>query len=88
MLRPSPNHGTQRLPNNDDDDVQNVYKGRPLGRRDIVSVNTTDTDNGFLYQPREVRRMRKQQSHSAVVGTREANGRFRGAQAPSRDIFV
>ena len=68
--------------------VQNVYKGRPLGRRDIVSVNTTDTDNGFLYQPREVRRMRKQQSHSAVVGTREANGRFRGAQAPSRDIFV
>ena len=32
--------------------------------------------------------MRKQQSHSAVVGTREANGRFRGAQAPSRDIFV
>ena len=70
------------------DTVQNVYKGRPLGRRDIVSVNTTDTDNGFLYQPREVRRMRKQQSHSAVVGTREANGRFRGAQAPSRDIFV
>ena len=69
------------------DTVQNVYKGRPLGRRDIVSVNTTDTDNGFLYQPREVRRMRKQQSHSAVVGTREANGRFRGAQAPSRDIF-
>ena len=70
------------------DTVQNVYKGRPLGRRDIVSVNTTDTDNGFLYQPREVRRMRKQQSHSAVVGTREANGRFRGAQAPSRDIFA
>ena len=70
------------------DTVQNDYKGRPLGRRDIVSVNTTDTDNGFLYQPREVRRMRKQQSHSAVVGTREANGRFRGAQAPSRDIFV
>ena len=70
------------------DTVQNVYKGRPLGRRDIVSVNTTDTDNGFLYQPREVRRMRKQQRHSAVVGTREANGRFRGAQAPSRDIFV
>ena len=70
------------------DTVQNVYKGRPLGRRDIVSVNTTDTDNGFLYQPREVRRMRKQPSHSAVVGTREANGRFRGAQAPSRDIFV
>ena len=70
------------------DTVQNVYKRRPLGRRDIVSVNTTDTDNGFLYQPREVRRMRKQQSHSAVVGTREANGRFRGAQAPSRDIFV
>ena len=70
------------------DTVQNVYKGRPLGRRDIVSVNTTDTDNGFLYQPREVRRMRKQQSHSAVVGTREANGRFRGAHAPSRDIFV
>ena len=68
------------------DTVQNVYKGRPLGRRDIVSVNTTD--NGFLYQPREVRRMRKQQSHSAVVGTREANGGFRGAQAPSRDIFV
>ena len=70
------------------DTVQNDYKGRPLGRRDIVSVNTTDMDNGFLYQPREVRRMRKQQSHSAVVGTREANGRFRGAQAPSRDIFV
>ena len=70
------------------DTVQNDYKGRPLGKRDIVSVNTTDTDNGFLYQPREVRRMRKQQSHSAVVGTREANGRFRGAQAPSRDIFV
>ena len=70
------------------DTVKNVYKGRPLGRRDIVSVNTTDTDNGLLYQPREVRRMRKQQSHSAVVGTREANGRFRGAQAPSRDIFV
>ena len=39
------------------DTVQNVYKGRPLGRRDIVSVNTTDTDNGFLYQPREVRRI-------------------------------
>ena len=70
------------------DTIQNVYKGRPLGRRDIVSVYATDTDNGFLYQPREVRRMRKQQSHSAVVGTREANGRFRGAQAPSRDIFV
>ena len=60
------------------DTVQNVYKGRPLGRRDIVSVNTTDTDNGFLYQPREVRRMRKQQSHSAVVGTREANGGSEG----------
>ena len=70
------------------DTVQNVYKGRPLGRPDIVSVNTTDTDNGFPYQPREVRRLRKQQSHAAVVGTREANGRFRGAQAPSRDIFV
>ena len=70
------------------DTVQNVYKGRPLGRRDIVSVNTTDTDNGFLYQPSEVRRMRKQQSHSAVVGTLEANRRFRGAHAPSRDIFV
>ena len=70
------------------DTVQNVYKGRPLGRRDIVSVNTTDTDNGFLYQPREVRRMRKPQSHSAVVGIRAANGRFRGAQVPSRDIFV
>ena len=70
------------------DIVQNVYKGRPLGRRDIVSVNTTDTDNGFLYQPREVRRMRKPQSHSAVVGIRAANGRFRGAQVPSRDIFV
>ena len=23
MLRPSPNHGTQRLPNDDDDDDQN-----------------------------------------------------------------
>ena len=65
------------------------YEGRPLGRRDIVSVNITDTDNGFLYQPRrEVRRMRKPQSHSAVVGIRAANGRFRGAQVPSRDIFV
>ena len=70
------------------DTVQNVYKGRPLGRPDIVSVNTTDTDNGFPYQPREVRRWRNQQSHAADVGTLEANGRFRGAQAPSRDIFV
>ena len=25
MLRPSPNHGTQRLPNDDDDDVQPVH---------------------------------------------------------------
>ena len=50
-----------------------MYKGRPLGRRDIVSVNTTDTDNGFLYQPREVRRMRKQQSHSAFRGHRDDN---------------
>ena len=35
-----------------------------------------------------MRRLRKQQTHTAVVGTRAANGRFRGAQAPSRDIFV
>ena len=25
MLRPSPNHGTQRLPNDDDDDVGRVF---------------------------------------------------------------
>ena len=25
MLRPSPNHGTQRLPNDDDDDWHNVH---------------------------------------------------------------
>ena len=64
--------------------ADNVNNERPLGRRD----NITDTDNGFAYQPREVRRLRKQQTHTAVVGTRAANGRFRGAQAPSRDIFV
>ena len=27
MLRPSPNHGTQRLPNDDDDDTQQYLKG-------------------------------------------------------------
>ena len=59
--------------------ADNVNNERPLGRRD----NITDTDNGFTYQPREVRRLRKQQTHTAVVGTRAANGRFRGAQAPS-----
>ena len=64
--------------------ADNVNRERQLGRRDIV----TDTDNGFVYQPREVRRLRKQQTHTAVVGTRSANGRFRGAQAPSRYIFV
>ena len=26
MLRPSPNHGTQRLPNDDDDDDDDDYK--------------------------------------------------------------
>ena len=52
------------------DNVQNVYKGQSFGSRDIVSVNTTDKDNGFLYQPRDVRRLRKQQSHSAVVDVR------------------
>ena len=55
-----------------------MNKERQLGRRDIV----TDTDNRFVYQPREVRRLRKQQTHTVVVGTRAANGRFRGAQAP------
>ena len=25
MLRPSPNHGTQRLPNDDDDDLHDIY---------------------------------------------------------------
>ena len=25
MLRPSPNHGTQRLPNDDDDDLSDYY---------------------------------------------------------------
>ena len=56
--------------------VQNVYKGWPLGRCDIVSVNTTDTDNGFLYQPRKVRRLRKQQSHSYCQFNRDHLRRF------------
>ena len=25
MLRPSPNHGTQRLPNDDDDDISSFF---------------------------------------------------------------
>ena len=28
MLRPSPNHGTQRLPNDDDDDELKITNGR------------------------------------------------------------
>ena len=32
MLRPSPNHGTQRLPN-DDDDVECIYLSEYLVRR-------------------------------------------------------
>ena len=35
--------------------ADNVNNERPLGRCD----NITDTDNGFAYQPREVRRLRK-----------------------------
>ena len=61
-----------------------VNKERPLGRRDII----TDSDNGFLYQPREVGRLRKQQSNSVVVGTHAVNGRFRGAQAPQHRHIV
>ena len=30
MLRPSPNHGTQRLPNDDDDDDPNTSTGKAL----------------------------------------------------------
>ena len=44
MLRPSPNHGTQRLPNDDDDDVQLV---KHLGH--IITSDLTD-DKDIMHQ--------------------------------------
>ena len=45
MLRPSPNHGTQRLPNDDDDDVLLVMTGcrlfhifMVLGKKDVLNT--------------------------------------------------
>ena len=38
MLRPSPNHGTQRLPNDDDDDIY-MYVG-------VCTVQDNNSENG------------------------------------------
>ena len=45
MLRPSPNHGTQRLPNDDDDDEGGEGSERGQGgsqgmRKEPVAANT------------------------------------------------
>ena len=39
MLRPSPNHGTQRLPNDDDDD-DDFRQGRPLNQVILMVILT------------------------------------------------
>ena len=41
MLRPSPNHGTQRLPNDDDDDDDdtNVNNKATFGYRSLLTIN-------------------------------------------------
>ena len=44
MLRPSPNHGTQRLPNDDDDDNGITTNSRFGIRRDhVLSINNLFT---------------------------------------------
>ena len=43
MLRPSPNHGTQRLPNDDDDDDESTFYIRPDGfPEDLLGYTTCD----------------------------------------------
>ena len=39
MLRPSPNHGTQRLPNDDDDDDEPIrWLKQPISGQSIIFV--------------------------------------------------
>ena len=45
MLRPSPNHGTQRLPNDDDD------AGEPRDRKSLVVGVKTQSDKLALQLP-------------------------------------
>ena len=48
MLRPSPNHGKQRLPNDDDDDDQDTSIGLFATRRSSSPTRHCDCDDaGF-----------------------------------------
>ena len=46
MLRPSPNHGTQRLPNDDDDDPNTISK--LSAKYQFCAIRTADTRDGKL----------------------------------------
>ena len=46
MLRPSPNHGTQRLPNDDDDDDVDISRCHWKAVERSITLHTTTKDAG------------------------------------------
>ena len=63
MLRPSPNHGTQRLPNDDDDD---------LGRNKILNTRNNEFNSAVIFPVwHELPMLRRDQINVAGIRRRQ-----------------